>query len=299
MSIKNFLKNKINSLFSINRILENQNELKKLLGQIELTNRSEKKFQEINDLELKIFSQFGEDGLINFLINNINIKNKKFIEFGVENYEEANTRFLLENNGWSGLIFDSSKDNVEYIKKQNYYWKNDLTVHCEFITKENINRLFSTNNYEGEIGLLSIDIDGNDYWIWKSIEVINPNIVIIEFNARLGVNKSITVPYKEKFNRTKEHYSNIYFGASLPALYKLAKTKGYELICTNKDCNNAFFIKKNILDNLQNKLIKEKIPKQCYFKPSFNESLDENGTLNKIDEENEKKILDSLEFIEV
>lgn len=295
MSIKNFLKNKINSLFSINRILENQNELKKLLGQIELTNRSEKKFQEINDLELKIFSQFGEDGLINFLINNINIKNKKFIEFGVENYEEANTRFLLENNGWSGLIFDSSKDNVEYIKKQNYYWKNDLTVHCEFITKENINRLFSTNNYEGEIGLLSIDIDGNDYWVWQGIDTMEPSIVIIEYNSRLGIEKSYVVPYEKNFERKKANYSMIYYGASLKALVKLGKKKGYELVHCNEAGNNAFFVKKELL----NDKIKSIDFVEGFVHNKFRESRNKEGKLTFLDKKSEEEILFKLPLEEV
>ena len=299
MSIKNLLKRKISNLFSINKILENQNEIKKMLGKIEFNNRLEKKLKKINDYEFKIFSQFGEDGLINYLINNLNITSKKFIEFGVQNYEEANTRFLLENNAWSGLIFDSSKENIEHIKNQNYYWKYDLTAGCEFITKKNINSLISKNNFNGEIGILVIDIDGNDYWIWKSIEVINPNIVIIEFNARFGIDKSITIPYKEKFNRRKEHYSNIYYGASLTALYNLGFSKGYQLVCTNKNSNNAFFVKSKILKDIQNDLIKPKKPNECNHTPSFNESLDINGKLNKLSKVQEKEILDKLDFLEV
>jgi len=299
VSIKKFLKKKINNLFSISKILENQNEIKKILGRIEFNSRLEKKLKRINDYEFKIFSQFGEDGLINYLINNLNITSKKFVEFGVENYEEANTRFLLENNGWTGLIFDSSKENLDYIKNQNYYWKYDLTASCEFITKENINSLIAKNNFNGEIGLLSIDVDGNDYWIWKSIEAINPNIVIIEFNARLGIDKSITVPYKEGFNRREEHYSNIYYGASLTALYKLGISKGYELVCTNKNSNNAFFVKSNILKDVKNDLIKPKKPNECNHAPSFNESLDINGKLNKLNKVQEKEILEKLDFLEV
>lgn len=297
--MKKFIKNKINNLLSINKVLENQNEIKKILGKLEFNRRLGKKYNSINDYEFKIFSQFGEDGLINFLINNLNIKSKKFAEFGVENYEEANTRFLLENNSWTGLIFDSSNDNIDYIKDQKYYWKYNLIAKCEFINKENINILLSKNNFNGDIGILSIDIDGNDYWIWESIDVINPDIVIIEFNARLGIDRSITVPYKTNFNRLNEHFSNIYYGASLTALYNLGLRKGYELVCTNKNSNNAFFVKSKILKDIQNDLIKPKKPNECNYTPSFNESLDINGKLNKLNKVQEKEILDKLDFLEV
>ena len=115
------------------------------------------------EVEFKVFSQFGEDGIIQYLINSIPIENKIFIEFGVENYKESNTRFLLINNNWKGLLIDSDEKSINSIKNDDIYWKHDIKAVCEFITKENINSIFSSNGFEGDIGLLSIDIDGNDY----------------------------------------------------------------------------------------------------------------------------------------
>ena len=111
-----FIKKKIIKILNLDKIIDNQNEIKKLLGEAAI--KKEQVTNNINDYELKIFSQFGEDGIIDYLIRTLKIKEKNFIEFGVENYEEANTRFLLESKNWKGLIFDSSKEHIEFIKEK-------------------------------------------------------------------------------------------------------------------------------------------------------------------------------------
>ena len=111
-----------------------------------------------------LFSQWGEDGIISYLVNNLDIENNFFIEFGVANYLESNTRFLLKKFNWSGLILDSSQNNIEYIKKDKYIGNMTSKPLCQFITRENINKIFLENISQKNIGLLSIDIDGNDYW---------------------------------------------------------------------------------------------------------------------------------------
>ena len=163
-------------------------EIKIILGKILIKNNVNKKPSTVEDIEFKIFSQFGDDGIIQYLINKLELEDdyKNFIEFGVENYEESNTRFLLFNNNWSGLIIDSSKKNIDKIKNSNYYWKFDLEAVHTFITRENINSLITNSKIIKKIGLLSIDIDGNDYWVWEKIDTIDPVIVIVEFNSNFG-----------------------------------------------------------------------------------------------------------------
>jgi hypothetical protein len=116
-----------------------------------------------------------------------------------------------------------------------------------FITKENINGVikeqFLKKGYSSEIGILSIDIDGNDYWIWESIDCINPVIVVIEYNALFGTEKKWTIPYMENFVRYEHDSSNQYWGASLGALCCLAESKGYDFVGCNSNGNNAYFIK--------------------------------------------------------
>ena len=119
---------------------------------------------------------------------------------------------------------------------------------------------------------------------------------MIEFNARLGIDKSITVPYTANFDRKKNHFSNIIYGASLLALDNLAEKKNYSLICTNRNANNAFFIKKELLENAKSELIKSRNPSECNYTPSFNETLDENGNLTKLTEIEIKKIIEKFNF---
>lgn len=265
------------------------------LGQIQSKLNLNLNRENINDYEFKAFSQWGEDGIIDFLITNLDIENKTFIEFGVENYEEANTKFLLLNRYWKGLIIDSSSENVNYIKNSKLYWKYSLQAECEFITKENINAIIKKGNFEKRVGLLSIDIDGNDYWIWKEIEIVDPSIVIIEYNARFGKEKSCTVPYEKGFSRRDKHYSMIYYGASLKALIKLGISKGYAFICCNKAGNNAFFVKKELL----NDNIKENLIENAFYKNKFRESRNTRGELTYLDSKSEEEIILSLPLEEV
>ena len=246
------------------------------------------------EVEFKVFSQFGEDGIIQYLINNIPIKNKIFIEFGVENYKESNTRFLLLNNNWKGLLIESDEKSINYIKNDDIYWKYDIKVICEFITKENINSIFSINGFEGDIGLLSIDIDGNDYWIWESIEVINPRIVICEYNSVFGCKDAVTIPYEPNFNRTKVHFSNLYFGASLPALCYLANKKGYIFIGCNNAGNNAFCIRKDFANFFKKVTITE-----GYVMSNIRESRNEEGKLTYISGDDRKEMIKDLEVYNV
>ena len=231
----------------------------------------------IQDSEFKVFSQWGDDGIIQFLVNYLNIKNKTFIEFGVENYKEANTRFLLINNNWSGLIIDGSEENIKSVKSEDLYWQQNLQAKAAFVTKENINKLILDAEIKGKIGLLHIDIDGNDYWIWNEINVISPDIVIMEYNSVFGETNPWTIPYQKDFNRTKAHFSNLYFGSSLTSLCDLAKEKGYIFIGCNRAGNNAYFVKKIISQKL-----KPLTCKQGYVQSKFRESRDIQGNLTHI-----------------
>ncbi|HEX3386574.1 MAG TPA: hypothetical protein VHS53_15345, partial [Mucilaginibacter sp.] len=181
----------------------------------------------ITSYEFKVFSQWGDDGIIQYLVNRIAIPNKTFIEFGTENYRESNTRFLLVNNNWTGLIMDGSESNAAEIRNSELFWKYDLNVVTAFITRENINDLIRSAGFSKDVGILSIDIDGNDYWVWEAIYCVDPIIVIIEYNSVFGPGNPWTIPYKPDFNRTDAHYSNLYFGASLRSLCDLAEKKGY------------------------------------------------------------------------
>ncbi|MFN8436440.1 MAG: hypothetical protein U0V72_02285 [Cytophagales bacterium] len=228
---------------------------------------------DLKQVEFKVFSQTGEDGIIQYLIHHVNPP-KNFIEFGVENYKESNTRFLLRKNNWKGLVLDGSKENINIIKNSEEYITNHLFVEHAFITKENINELIINNNFNKEIGILSIDVDGNDYWIWDSINCINPEIVVCEYNALFGNERKISVPYDANFVNSKAHYSCLFFGASLPAKIQLANQKGYTFVGNNSNASNAFFVRNDKIGN-----IKKADPRVTFCEPYFRSSRDKNGNL--------------------
>lgn len=296
-------KSKINHLYIILYQIKNNlqqiqlilSRLQESLGRIENRQLQSIEVKNLSEYEFRVFSQWGEDGIIQFLLRNVKISRKIFVEFGVQNYTESNTRFLLINNNWVGLVIDGNAENISCIKKDQIYWQHNLKAVNAFITKNNINQLLTENGIEGEIGLLSIDIDGNDYWVWQAINTINPAIVIIEYNFRFGKTRAVTVPYHENFIRSDAHYSMIYYGASLKALYLLAQQKGYAFIGCNSSGNDAFFVRRDLKPNS----IKELTVEEGYVAGQFRESRDENGQLNYLSTQEEEKLLSSLPLLEV
>jgi hypothetical protein len=247
----------------------------KMLTANVLNKLAPEKIKRLSDVEYKVFSQWGDDGIIQYLVNNIEIKNKIFVEFGVENYTESNTRYLLQNNNWIGLIMDGSEVNMDYVKRDEIYWKYNLKAKSIFINAENINTLISEEGIKGEIGILHIDIDGNDYWVWKAINVVDPIIVIVEYNSLFGIDRAVTVPYDPTFYRTNAHYSNLYYGVSLLSICDLAEEKGYSFVGCNSAGNNAYFVKNDKLSSS----IPVISPEEGYVKSQFKESRDNEGKL--------------------
>lgn len=178
-------------------------------------------------IERREYSQNGEDGMIHAIFAMIGTTNKTFVEFGAEDGIECNTRYISKHKGWKGLLMDGNHDNPA------------LNLHKEFITAENIESLFATYNVPKEFDLLSIDIDGNDYWVWKAIERYAPRVVIVEYNACIPYEPSVTIPYDPLFQWDKTDY----YGASLSALVSLARSKGYVLVGVDPNGVNAFFVR--------------------------------------------------------
>jgi hypothetical protein len=212
--------------------------------------RANKLLSSLHEAEFKVFSQFGDDGIIQYLIHQLQPLLDSFVEFGVEDYRESNTRFLLVNNNWRGLVIDSSERSIDYIRKDEIYWRHTLIARHAFVTRDNINDLFRDAGFVGEIGLLSIDIDGNDYWVWEKIEIIDPVIVIVEYNSIFGPDLALTIPYDPNFVRHRAHYSGQFWGASLQALAWLANRKGYSLLGCNSAGNNAYFVRNDKIGGL-------------------------------------------------
>lgn len=292
LKITKTLRHFFGRLFKTTDIENRLERIQESIGRIELRQlQDEPDFQKN---EFRVSSQWGEDGLIQFLIRKIRIERKIFVEFGVENYKESNTRFLLTNNRWSGLVIDGSEEHIHFIKSDDMYWRYNLKAVCSFITAENINQLLIENGIKGEIGLLSIDIDGNDYWVWKAITVVNPAIVSIEYNYRFGKDRAVTVPYKANFRR-EDHPSLINFGASLKAICHLAHKKNYGLVGSNSTGLNAFFVRRDLIESSG---LREVSAEEGYIKGHFRGHL-ENGKLKVVSPDEEIKLAENFDLVDV
>ena len=230
----------------------------------------------LREVEFRVFSQFGDDGIIQWVIGHLPGLPPRFVEFGVEDYSESNTRFLLANNNWQGLVMDGSAANIERLKRRKWFWRYGMTAQAQFLTRENVNPIIAEWLDDRPLGLLHIDVDGNDYWLWDAIECSSPGIVIMEYNALFGSERTITIPYVPDFQRFKAHYSGQYFGASLPALNYLADRKGYVFLGCNGAGNNAYYVR----NDLMNDELKRVSATATFVEPAFRDSRDANGRLD-------------------
>jgi hypothetical protein len=248
-------------------------------GQILSNLNAELESKNLKDYEFRIFSQWGEDGIIQKLVSSIPIPNRTFIEFGVETFLESNCRFLMMKDNWSGFIIDGSSKNVDKIKNSSFFWKYDLRAIEAFIDRDNINDLIAQSGFHEDLGLLSIDLDGVDYWILEVINTVKPRILVVEYNAAFGSKRAISVPYRADFSRTKAHPSNLFWGASLGAFVHYAKNNGYELVGTNSAGINAFFVRADLVAGSELTVMGIE---DGFTDSRFRQSLDENGGLTYI-----------------
>lgn len=208
---------------------------------------SHEKYKDLRRLEpygYKCYSQHDEDGMLAEVFRRLGEQLPKiFVEFGVGDGLENNSLLLLKKQ-WSGLWIEGSNNNAALIRK--YFSEQILSgqLHFEhqFIDRDNINILIG-NHFTGEIGMLCIDIDGNDYYVWENIDVVQPWVVVIEYNAKFPP------PMKWSINYNKDHIWTLtdYQGASLAAMVELGKRKGYQLVGCNLNGTNAIFVKKDKL----------------------------------------------------
>lgn len=236
----------------------------------------------IEQTEYKVFSQNGEDGIIQYLIKSLRLKHVKFVEIGTQDYTESNTRYIFETMRCDGLIIDPLK-NLEILVKKNIpnFWKNNLTILNKNATPETINFLLESNNFQNDIDLFSLDIDGIDYWIIKKLKKNLSKIFIAEYNPYFGPELEITVPNINNFNRKSYHYSSLCWGVSLKSLIKIMIEKNYTFVGSNNFRNNAFFISNDYIDKI--KLKKPDLNNLFELTDAtYRESRDQNGDLTYI-----------------
>ncbi len=218
---------------------------------------------EFPDVEFRCYSQNGEDGILLYIFSLLGTTNRRVVEICAGDGFECNAANLIINHGWQGLLFDGDADQVArgtafYATCRNT-WVSPPKFVSEWITAENVAALVASQGFGGPVDLLSLDVDGNDYWIWKALDFINPRVVVIEFNAQCGPESSITIAYHPDFrlDLTRLPYR---CGASLSALVKLAASKGYRLVGVESRGINAFFVRQG----LGEELLPSRSVRDCY-----------------------------------
>lgn len=199
----------------------------------------------------RLFSQNQEDGMVLYLLRLAGQASRTFVEIGC-GQNGGNSGFLAAELGFTGLMIDADPHKTEIARR--IFNSERVDIRTSFVTVENVNDLVSSVNIRGDIDFLGIDIDGRDYWIWEAISVIEPRIVVAEYNSIFGPHRAVVVPHDSPHQRQKQGVSNLaahsgsfpYWGASLLALQKLATRKGYRLVAVEPRGVNAFFLRNDI-----------------------------------------------------
>jgi hypothetical protein len=237
------------------------------LGYKDMVRRKVSPLPSFHDVGFRCHSQFEEDGILLFLFAVLGTTNKTAVEICAGNGIECMATNLILNHGWWGYLFDGNKHNVDvgtqYFKESldTFIYPPKLT-HA-WITAENVNEVIRSSGIEGEIDLLSLDIDGMDYWVWRAIDCIAPRVVVCETHGIIGPDDALTVPYDPAFKLTTPDYC----GASLAAMTTLAGEKGYRLVGTHRYGFNAFFVRSGVAEDL----LPTVSPSQCLDNPFLSE----------------------------
>jgi hypothetical protein len=188
---------------------------------------------DLEQAERRVFSQNGEDGVIDAIFKMVKTGSKYCVEFGAaDGFTISNTRFLRERRGWRALLLDAGYENPR------------INLHKAYITAENINELFAQYNVPYDLDFLSIDIDFNDFYVWQALDDrYKPRLVVIECNPT-------HLPHEDKvsiYDPSRYWDGTNYYGASVLALYNLGRKKGYSLIYMERSGTNVFFLRDDLV----------------------------------------------------
>jgi hypothetical protein len=195
----------------------------------------------LTPFERRVNSQNGEDGILALILYRIGLGSHWFVEFRVQDGSEGNCVSLAQEGGWDGLFIEGDDENYPLLEDR---WKGDPQIrvlHAK-VTAGTVNELFASAGVPAEVDVLSIDVDGNDYWIWEALQGFRPRIVVIEYNASVDPEATVAMP------REDDHAwdGTDYFGASIGALRRLGRDRGYRLVHTDSVGVNAFFVREDL-----------------------------------------------------
>jgi hypothetical protein len=195
----------------------------------------------------KIYSQSDEDGILSEILRRLGADQQSgiVIEFGVEDGLQSNTHWLLRQ-GYSAVWLECDDRQAKRIRSlfADYLAKGLLTLAHEMVTRDTVDARLATLANDKPVWVLSIDVDGNDYWLWQRIERIRPAVVVVEYNATYPPPVSVVQEYNaDRASKVKDDY----WGASLSALDRLSQAKGYQLVGCGITGVNAFFVREDLV----------------------------------------------------
>lgn len=258
----------------------------------------EKTFENLWDAEVKVFSQWGEDGILDFLFECLGISKPRILELGAGSFAECNSRFAAHIRNASVYAVDSRRDLPNGLRKSGLMWRNNL--HCEVIEIDDENILDIIERAKSAmngIDTVSVDLDGNDYWLLEQIPLAGISIVVVEYNPIFGASLRISVENQKK-SRFERHYSGLLFGASLSAFISLLNEKNFTFVGTNRVGNNAFFVKTELVDHC-----KVKVPNSSrlerYVDWRCREARDKNKVLTYADIKVNLNLLQDCKIVDI
>lgn len=292
--LANLVRELLRDVQRVHRLQREVEATKVLLGQI-LSELQREPGQPLQRYEFRVFSQWGEDGILQHLTRHVPLAERTFIEFGVEDFTESNCRYLLTKDNWRGFVLDGSEVNVAQLRSSELYWQRSLTAQAAFVTRENIRNLLSGSGFNRDVGVLSVDIDGMDFFVLQAaLTDWKPRICVVEYNAVFGGTRPVSVPYRSDFTRQEAHHSNLYFGASLPAFNALLEDHGYSLVGVNAVGNNAFFVRSELCSDAVPAVHVGEV-----FQPStFRESRDSAGALTYLVGDERRTVIADLPLVD-
>lgn len=230
------------------------------LARQHIKSRRRGRIDNINTYEQSIYSQNGEDGIIKELFFRAGTSDRYFVEFGVGTGEECNAALLALRYSWHGLMIES--DVQRYSRLREFYSSHEVLTMNRLVSLSNIENIFKEAEVPVEFDLLSIDIDGNDYWIWERLHDYRPRIVVVEYNAAIPPPVEWVMPYDSPDN----DLATMTFGASLQSYQSLGNRLGYALIGTERRGGNAFFVRRDLLRSVN---FPELSAVQAYHRPRY------------------------------
>jgi hypothetical protein len=279
--LKNRIYRTIETLSFTNKVRKALEDIYRINGQAALlvSRNSIHNSKNLWDYEVKVYSQWGEDGILDYLTEKLKIYKPKMLEIGVGDFNECNSRALVEFKNASAYLVDINENLEAIINNSELKWKTHLKTETSWVSPNNINLVVqNAQGFMNGMDIISLDIDGIDYWILKQMNIPpNVQIIVVEYNPIFGSKYELTVPFKENFDRAHEHFSHLYFGCSISAWIKLLEQRSYCFVGTNRVGNNAFFVKQNRIENLT---VEPQEDLSVYTDWRIRESRDNEGLLN-------------------